>query len=134
MKIAIEQAEKEVSEWLDKKKISESKRKSKEDAVEILVNALADGEIIIETTGEITQILKFPTEGEKGEAGVTRLKYKARIKTSTLQVCMQGSKLGDGYGVIISVCSALTNEPKNVIKDLDSEDFSIGQAIANFFL
>lgn len=133
-KLTPEQAEKEINEWLDNKKINAKKRIEKKENIDTLIGAMEEGSISIESDGTITQKLKIGTTGEDGQPGVTELKFKPRLKVSTVQVCLKGAALGDGYGVIIALAAALTGEPKNVIKDLDTEDFSVGSAIASFFL
>lgn len=131
-KVIEEIASSDVTKWLDLKKINERAREEKKDAVDALVAAIMDGSILIKDDGTIVQTLKFATGDNKD--GVTFLEYQARLKTQALQLSLQGLKLGDGYGIIVSVIAALTKQPKGVIKDLDTEDFKVGQSIASFFL
>lgn len=133
-KVSQEQAEKEITSWLDAKKISQTKREAKKDAVEALVNAMIDGELILNAADmTFQQSLKFPLRGDK-DAGLAKLTYKSRLSTQQMQACLKGAKLGDGIGVIISVIACLTGELDQSIKLLDTEDLSIGQSIATFFL
>lgn len=133
-KIPFEKAQEEVDGWLDLKQVDEKKRDSYKDSIETLVNGVMAGLLTIDDKGFITHKLKFPTEGDKESTGVTDLKYKPRLKMSSVHAALQGTKPGDAHGMVLAYVSALTGQPKNLIKDLDTEDYSIGQAIAIFFV
>lgn len=138
-KIAYDVAEKEVNAWLDSKKVGESKRVAKRENIETLINAMCDGDLILklsEPTKELSfiQTLKTPLKGEKGAVGISELKYKNRMSTAQLQACMKSVKLNDGLGIIIAIIGVLTGELNPSLQELDTEDFSIAQAIASFFL
>lgn len=132
-KVTQEVAAAEVKGWLDLKKLGAKRREDKNDSIEVLVGAVMEGTITIDSSGSITQTLNFPT-ASKGEDGVTSLTYKPRLSAKQIQACLQGSKIGDGYGVIIALVAILTEQAKGVIQNLDGEDMSVAQAIANFFL
>lgn len=131
-KVTQEQAEKEVNEWLDYKKISQSKKASKKDNVDTLVAAVVDGDIIFTPEHTIKQILKFPLSVDKD--AVKELEYKARLSTAQMQAAFKGAKMTEAYGMIASLVGVLTGEMTPSIGAMDSEDFSIAQAIASFFL
>lgn len=134
-KIAYDVAEKEVNSWLDSKKIGDSKRLAKKENIETLINAISDGDLVLKMPELIfVQTLKSPPKVNKDAVGITELKYKSRMSTAQLQACLKTAKLGDGIGIIISVVGVLTGELNPTIQELDTEDFSIAQAIASFFL
>lgn len=121
----------EVNKWLDFKKINDRKRESFKENIETLVDAVMDGSLVIDDKCNLVQTLKFPTEGE---APVTKLEFKPRLKVETVQLHLQGVKASDGDARITAYIAALTSKPKKIIQALDTEDYSIGQAIAVFFL
>jgi hypothetical protein len=47
---------------------------------------------------------------------------------------MQGVKASDGDGRVCAYVAALSSQPKEVIKHLDTEDYAIATAVAVFFL
>jgi hypothetical protein len=134
IKIATEVATAEVNKWLDLKKIGEKKREDKKDSIDSMIGAICEGMLTIDDRGTITQKLKFPIKDESGKVELEELKYKPRLSTAQIQACLQGTKLTDLYALPIALISALTDQAKTIIKLLDSEDSSVGQSIANFFL
>ncbi len=131
-KISKEQAIIEVDSWLDYKKVSEKKRESQKDSVEALVEAVMDGSLTLDSgTKEFTHTLKFPTDGEKP---CRELVYKPRLRVSSTHAHLQGVKANDADGRILAYVAALTSKPKDLIKALDTEDYSVAQSVAVFFL
>lgn len=130
-KISREVAAQEINGWLDYKKISAKKRELHKDAIDNLVDAVVEGALTLNENFEFTQTLKFPLEGE---ANLTALKYKPRVKVETVQMHLQGVKPTDNYGLIHSYIAALTTQPKSLIKNLDTEDYSVAYGIAIFFM
>jgi hypothetical protein len=137
-KIAREIAEKEVTEWLDRKKISPSTRESREDSIDLLIDCVCEGTLVFnkneqsnEIDGTITHSLLFPTDGE---APITSLKYRARLNDNILRPFLKGVAGNDGDGRLTAYVAALTNTAKGIISALDSGDKKISLAIAVFFL
>ena len=125
-------AQAEVEKWLDFKKVSTAKRESYKENVETLVTAIMEGVLVLnESTFEWEQTLKFPTSGE---APITKLCYKPRLKIAAIHAQLQNVKTSDADGRICAYISALTGQIKPVIKDLDTEDYATGQSISIFFL
>lgn len=130
-KVAREVAEKEINQWLDYKNIKEGKREAFKDSIGRLVEAVMDGCLTLREDKVLVQSLGFPTEGE---APVSELEYKPRIRVGAVQNHLKGVKADDADGRLVAYVAALTSKPKEVIKALDTEDFNISQAIAIFFL
>lgn len=131
-KVTKEQAIIEVDSWLAYKKVSESKRDSQKDSVEALVEAVSAGLLILNPeTKEFTHVLKFPTEGDKP---CTELVYKPRLAVASTHTHLQGVKASDADGRVLAYVAALTSKPKALIKALDTEDYSVAQSVAVFFL
>jgi hypothetical protein len=131
MKVSIDVATEEVNKWLDYKKVNEKKREAYKDNIDALVQGVCDGILILNEDNTFTHNLQFPIEGEMP---IHKLDYKPRLKMSTVHNHLQGVKPSDGDGRVCAYIAALTSKPKAVVKDLDTEDYSIGQSIAIFFL
>jgi hypothetical protein len=133
-KIPYETAEKEITSWLDYKKIGSSKRIAKKENIETLINAISDGDLVLDPkTFTLKQTLKFPLKAD-GEIGITDLAYKSRLSTAQVGAALQSAKLNDAYGIVAATISALTGELIPSVKEIDSEDFGTASAIASFFL
>lgn len=127
-----ELAELEVNLWLDHKKTGAKKRESLAENIEELISYLEDGTIRLNReTLEFIQELKFPV-GSKGQ--IRELVFKPRIPLSTINSTLKGLKPNDSSGRVIAYISALTGQNKAVISELDTEDNSVGQTLAVFFI
>jgi hypothetical protein len=131
MKIAIEVATQEVEKWLDYKKISDNKRGVREENIKALIEGVSEGILVLNEDFSFTHTLKFQIEGE---LPITKLSYKPRLKVASVHNHMQGVKASDGDGRVCAYVAALSSQPKEVIKHLDTEDYAIATAVAVFFL
>jgi hypothetical protein len=129
-KIAREAAEAEVNSWLEYKKVNAKKREVYNENIEILIDAMYEGYLVLEEDKTFVQELRYPI----GNNEVKALRFKPRLKVSTAQVCLQGLKPGDAEGRICGYIAALTVQDRNIIRELDTEDFEIARSIAIFFL
>jgi hypothetical protein len=129
--VAREVAEQEINSWLDYKKVSERKREANKDSIETLVDAVADGSLLLREDKTLVHELKFPTDGDKP---LTKLEYVPRLKMSTIHNKLQGVKASDPDGRICAYVGALTSQTIALVRSLETEDYSISQAIAIFFL
>jgi len=130
--ISREQATKEITAWLDYKKIKDSQREANKPQVDAMIDAMEAGTISMdENTYAITQKLDVP---DSVGSLFTDLTYKARISIGELQRATSAVKATDFDGKITGYISALTGKPFSHIQKLDSEDYKIGQAIAVFFM
>ena len=130
-KVSQEQAQLEVEKWLDMKRVSPKKRETYADAIESLVDAVVFGQLVLTDDLHFVQTLDVPTEGD---APVTELKFKPRLKVGEVHSQMNGVKSGDADGRVTALIAALTGKPKGVVKALDTTDYSVAQNIALFFL
>lgn len=131
-KIAKEVAEKEIKEWLDAKKVSATKREAYKDNIETLVDAIAEGYLTkAKETNVLTQTLMFEVGEEKK---INTLTFQPRLMISKIHESMKGEKSTDADARVLAYISALTGQPKGIIKKLDTEDYSVPQAIALFFM
>lgn len=131
MKVSLEQATLEITEWLDYKKVSEKKREAYKESIDSLIEAVSEGALIVNEDKTLTHELKFEI-GE--EMKISKLTYKPRLSMGKIHNHMQGVKTTDGDGRILAYVSALSDQTKGLIKGMDTEDYAISQAVAVFFV
>lgn len=129
--ITREIAESEVNKWLDYKKVSKQKRILYKDQTEKLINAVMDGNLVLLSDSRFSQKLIFPI-GE--ELIVSEFNYKARLKVGLMEEHVKSMKNNDMISVTRAYLCALSNQPKEIINEIDTEDYSIASAIAVFFM
>lgn len=130
-KVAREVAEGEIGRWLDCKKVSNKKRESNRSSIDSLVDAVVEGLLVVQEDGSLIHTLKFPTDGE---SPLESLKYKLRLKVGDIHSYMKGIKADDADGRVAAYVAALIGKPLKLVQALDSEDYSISQAVAVFFI
>ena len=128
-KVTREQAEKEITSWLDKKKVFDSQREENKASYELLVDAMMEGYLTLDsTTFEFKHKLIEPlTE-------TFDLTYKSRMNDKMVKPHLNGVKPTDAEGRLLAYGAALTTMPKAVLEGLDSSDKKIMIAILVFFL
>jgi hypothetical protein len=129
--INIELAQAEVEKWLNYKKVSPGKREKQKAQIDVLVDSFAEGSLVLNEDFSITHNLKFPI-GENDS--IKELKYKPRISQGEVHVYLQKFKNDDVDGRVLAFVLALTKQPQEFIKRLDTEDSTISQGIAIFFI
>jgi len=121
----------EVTAWLDKKKVYPSTRETQKDSIDLLVEAIMAGDLTYdEDKNEFVHKLLFPD----AVGGVTEFRYKARLNDRMLIPHLQGVKSNDADGRLLAHTAALTSQPKELLKGIDSADKKIMMSIAVFFL
>ena len=133
-KINLKTAEAEIKNWLDYKKVSPKKRESLQDNIDNMVDSIVDGTLVLQEDMNLVHTLSFPLENDKGEVTIKELIYKPRLQVRDINVKMKGLKPTDADGRIIGYTRALTGQPAEVIKSLDTEDNTLAQHITGFFL
>ncbi len=120
----------EIESWLDKKKVYESTREAQKDSIELLIEAMMAGDLTLDPkTNEFLHKLLIPES-----AGITEMKYRARLNDAILRPYLNGVKGGDADGRLLAYTAALTGQPKNILSALDTADKKIMMSIAIFFL
>lgn len=128
-KIPKDLAEKEVNAWLDFKRVKAKKREENESSIETLIDGFECGALSLNPeTKELKLKLGFPIGDSQGE-----LVFKPRLKVGEAHKQLQGVSASNVDGRILAYVSALTNTNSGVIKDMDTEDYTIAQSIAIFF-
>ena len=131
-KVSRDVAQVDVEAWLDFKRVSQKKREVQTDSIDALIDAVSDGILTInDETFEITHHLIFPFEGD---SPLNELVYKPRLKVKQIHANLSGVKTGDTDGRLAAYVAALTSKNSQIIKNLDTEDYSVGTAIAIFFI
>jgi hypothetical protein len=130
-KIARDIAITEVTSWLDYKKVNEKKRETYKESIDTLVDSVVDGSLSLSDDKVFVHTLKFPIGKE---VSIPALEYKPRLQLAAVHSQLKNVKGDDADGRIVAYVAALTGQPKEVIKNLDTEDYSTAQAIAIFFL
>jgi hypothetical protein len=128
--ISKEIAESEVKSWLEFKKVKADKIERFSKTIESLVGAIMDGSLILDDDKTFIQKLDFPVGAE---GAVKELRHKARVSAGQIKINTTGA-YSDGDGRIIGIISAVTGLPKNIIENLDTEDYAIAGNISLFFL
>lgn len=130
--VSREIAQQEIDKWLDFKKVSPKKRETNKDSIEALVDAIIEGTLVLkDETKVLVHTLRFPTEGEDP---IKVLEYKPRLKMDAVHAHLNSVKSSDADGRVAAYIAALTTKSKTVVKAMDTEDYSIAQSIAIFFL
>jgi hypothetical protein len=128
-KVSKEIAEKEVNSWLDHKKMSPKRREEKKEAIESLISLVEDGTVTIEPdTFILSQHLLF----ERGEQ--KKLSWKPFGNVGRVQIYMKNVESTDFTGNAIAHACAQTDQSKNLINSLDSEDVAVLKVLALFFM
>ncbi len=130
-KVSREQAQLEVEEWLDFKKVGSQVRITNRDSIEYLISAIVDGDLSIDDEKNLIQNIKFPSPGE---LSFSQLKYKPRVSIKVVNSRLIGVKSDDINGRFSAYASALTGVNRDLIKDLETDDFRLVQNIVVFFI
>lgn len=133
-KISPEIARQEIEVWLDYKKVPSKKREDMADTIDLLAEAIEVGVLVRNDNNSITHQLIFPIENKDGEATVHQITYKPRITAEAINLRMKGVKVTETHAMFLAYASALTDQPVQLLKHLDTEDLRIVQSVVAFFL
>ena len=136
-KVSLSQAREEVESWLDYKKIRDSQREENQDNIEALVEWISEGVLSYDqSSGVFTHRLQFPlkNDGEGGGNFLEELTYKPRIRVKDTKPHMKGVKSSDADGRVMAYLSAITNQNRSILENLDYSDYSIATNIVVFFV
>lgn len=130
-KVDLTTATADINRWLDAKKVSEKKREQQKDTIAALVEAVQEGSLVVNDDDSLTYVLMEPVGAS---ATVKELKFKKRLTVGEVQNHLQGVKASDVDGRLMAYVCALTNVNKTILSQLGTDDYSIPQSIAIFFL
>jgi hypothetical protein len=124
-----EAAEKELTGWLDFKKVRPKQREGYSNQFDLLVESMVNGDITLDsTTFVITQKLISPVEGL-----FTELQFQPRKTVGELQKITSSINPGDIDGRLNAIISCVTGKGISHLMKMYPEDFGISQAVAVFF-
>lgn len=126
-----EVAEADIQKWVEAKRFSKKKLDTAKENLEVLIDAVEEGILIVNEDFSFVQKLKFPF-GQ--EIKIDALAYKFRIPAGEVLSQLKGVKASDGDTRILAYGAALTGKPKEVLSKMDTEDYALMQNIALFFL
>lgn len=127
-KMSRELAEKEVYQWIHSKKVKQKKIEGNADSIETLIDAFSEGNLSLNPESNVLTLkLSFPA------GNINSLDFKPRLKVSETHKRLKSVKASDIDGRVLAYVSALTDQSSGIVGDLDTEDYSICQAIAVFF-
>jgi hypothetical protein len=118
----------EIEGWLEKKRIYDSQKENNKAEIELLIDAVMRGDLVLDEKGEFTHTLNWPLEDIK------EIKYKARLNDTMLKRFLNGVKATDGEGRFMAHAQCLTNQPKAILESLDSIDKKLMTSIVVFFI
>ena len=128
-KISEDIALQDFERWFDSKKLSGSYRKESYEVIEKqMVEAICDGNLIVNEDFTLTLKLAFPLTAPNE---VNELNFVHRIQTGTLQARTAWAKTQEQK--LLATIAALTGVEGGVIRALDSSDYSRAGAIASYF-
>lgn len=131
MKVTQEQAEQEINQWLDTKKVYDSVRVEQKANIDLLIEAITRGDLVYnESDNSLKHILIHPIVSEKS---TTELTYKGRLNDLDMRPHLKGVASNDGDARVLATIAALTNTPKGILAHLDTIDRRISNSIALFF-
>ena len=133
-KVTREIAETEVLKWLDFKKVDQEKRSEQESSIKTMQNAIFEGHLVLDDKLNFIYTLKWPLEDSDGKVTLEKLTFKPRMKTSEADSRLKHLKDPSSFETIRCFTAALTSESMGLLKDLDSEDTRVTNAISAFFL
>jgi kynureninase len=125
-----EMAEKEVTSWLDHKKINTRIRESKKDSIDSLIGHFEDGVLVLNEDFTITQSLQFPI----GDSLKT-ITYKPRLSGKDINaVKVKNGKGFDTDAYVMDRICAMTGVNRELLLNLDTVDRAVCDSLAVFFI
>lgn len=132
LKVNIETATADINQWLDYKKVSDKKRENYASSINDLISSVCEGVLTFDSDNhQLIQTLNFEI-GEETKIG--KITFSPRIQIGAIQRALQGVSAANADGRILAYISALTGVSKAIIEKMDSEDYTVAQSIAIFFL
>lgn len=121
----------EITKWLNQKKVFQSVRDQQKENIDLLVEAMMNGQLVRESDNSLKYQLAIPLENEKP---VREIRFAPRLNDRMLAPYLKGVSATDGDARLQAITAALTNEAKGIIASLDSVDKKICMAVAVFFI
>lgn len=127
-------AMKEVSTFMDKKKIYPRRRQALQGIMEIVAEAIQYGQVVINDDGSICQTLLEPVVDQNKTVVLAKLEYKARVEPSVINKMIQDNKVPGTDARNMIYTTAYSGEGAGMINKLESTDRNTCDAITLFFV
>lgn len=127
-KVSQDVAEKEITEWLDYKRIKPSRRKDLEEQIVGLVSLVEEGDLVILDDKSMELTLGQSLDSK------SKLTFKPRLSLREVQPRLREVKPGDADGRLMAYICALTGESMGMLGLMDTVDYTACTNIAVFFL
>jgi len=134
MKVERKFAEEQIEKWIDFKRVKKSIRKRNEEQEKILIEAIEYGDLNIEDDMSLTYTLLEPVKTKEGDIMLDKLTFMPRIRKEQLNRKYSGIKTTDADGRLLATIAALTEKNTGLIGKLYTEDISVCESIAVYFL
>lgn len=129
--VSKEVAIKDITEWMDVRKVKDYKRTELEASIKTVVSCIEEGSLVRESEGnKLVYELAFPIGVNEQ---VKTLVFKDRLSMTDRQEYMKDVKPGDTEGRYIAIAAALTGNSSALIRGLDSGDWDVVFSISLFF-
>lgn len=134
--ISEEIANKDIQKWLDFKNVSPRKRNTKETKaqIETLVDAICDGDLVLDEDFNLVQALRNPVLDKDGKPALKEMVFKPRLLLEDVESKLMNVKSDNTIGMLAAYTSALTGVNSAMTKKIDTDDNKTAQAIVMFFL
>jgi len=133
-KIAREVAELEFNQWLDFKKVRENKRTENKQFENLILDAMETGDVTIDGQKNINFKLSLPILDDAGKPFLETFVFKPRIQVHELNNKLKGIAPADIDGRIAAYIAAISGQNIGLVGKMYTEDYSICQAVAMYFL
>ena len=141
MKLNLEQAKAEFDKWLEFRKTRKSKIENYKEQGDLIIEAIADGDLVVKDDFTLEYQLLQPLKTDDDEVILSSLTFKPRMRKQDLISHQKGLKPNDADGRLLATIAALADKTpcdvavnKQLIGKLDTEDISVCEAIALYFL
>lgn len=133
--ISLEKATEEANNWVAKRRYRPKKLATLEDSIETLIDGIRYGYITVLEDDKLKYPLSFPIKNEEGGVAISEFIFKQRVTKEEVEPKLKSVPTGDAFGIIDAYLLAAIEQPKGILKNLDtSTDLSTARSLALFFL
>lgn len=132
--VSREVAEADINKWLDANKVRKSVRVKYADTINVMIEAVEDGMLLVLSDCSLQHVLMFPIETEDGNIVCRDLAYKLRFKVADLSAQLNQLNASNPVEVTQAYVCALTGQAKAIIGKMDIRDYKLAQCVASFFM
>jgi hypothetical protein len=123
----LEKSLEEINKWLDYKHYKQSKRELRKVFIDILAEAMSDGDLVLDDNMNLTYTLSFPI------AGMDKLTFKPLLTIGELQAKLSTVKATDLEARGMAYISTATGVSMGELAKMNTVDSELCTSIVNFF-